>query len=350
MATDSQQLIFHMLGNKNKLDLTRQIPSKLPETTVIGEVGEAATGGGFWQQAMNDPEGDVPPDIEDEDEDDDDVPSSASSMRRSAKSTKSVKSRASSRASSHRSRESRVSRRSRRSRKSRRRSRDGFTTMAPDGHEEARNFYMNKIRDMHAASGQPFDERRYGEMHIRDLQFIYNRNKNDQNTKSTVRFMKDIIKLGLTGVEGANEYFGPFVNLRGWARHATRDMSRYDACLEKIYKRYWRRGSVNPFMDLGLLIVGSAVVYHFQGLGNRSTAAAAFDPFESAAAEAPAAVPPPTTAASRQRPSMRPPTGGGGPGGGSGSGGLDAAMFGGGGGGGASMLASMMPMLMAMNK
>ena len=76
--------------------------------------------------------------------------------------------------------------------------------------------------------------------------------------------MKDIIKFGMSGAEGLNEYFGPYLKLRGWSKGATSDMSRYNGALEKIYKRYWRHGSVNPFMELGMLIVGSAVIYHWQ--------------------------------------------------------------------------------------
>ena len=142
--------------------------------------------------------------------------------------------------------------------------------------------------------------------------------------------MKDIIKLGLTGIEGANEHFGPFVNLKGWAKNATRDMSRYDSCLEKIYKRYWRRGSVNPFMDLGLL-TSDPQSSTTSGLGNRT-------PLRGLIRSRP---PRPRPTVRWRNPNRdkacghRPWTvGGGGLGGGLGGG------FGGGGGGGASMLAA----------
>ena len=63
--TDSQQLIFHMLGNKAKLDLQRTLPSQLPATTVIPN-GKPT---GFWEQTMHDNhENDVPPNRKEDDE------------------------------------------------------------------------------------------------------------------------------------------------------------------------------------------------------------------------------------------------------------------------------------------
>ena len=349
MATDSQNLIFHMLGNKAKLDLTRELPSRLPTTVAPN---------GFWAQKMSkndDPPIDRPPPPPplpraatqfNEDDDGEDTPPDIDDDN-----VISTHSRSHSRS---RSRKSHRSRRSRRRRKSRSRSRSEIShrsrtqfshTQAPEDHQEARNFYINKLREIHVSTGQPFDSTRYESMHIRDLQFIYNRNKNDQNTKSTVRFMKDVVKLGLTGIEGANEYFGPFINLKGWARHATQDMSRYDSCLEKIYKRYWRKGSVNPFMDLGLLIVGSAVVYHFQGLGNRPQNQTLPFGGPTGPSGPDFAKPPPAsnTGTTYQRQSMKPPefnTGS------SGMGGMMSGLMGGGGGlPDPSMIASVLPML-----
>ena len=47
-ATASQNLIFHMLGNKAKLDLNRNMPSRLPTTVV-----PPAANKGFWAGKLN---------------------------------------------------------------------------------------------------------------------------------------------------------------------------------------------------------------------------------------------------------------------------------------------------------
>ena len=61
------------------------------------------------------------------------------------------------------------------------------------------------------------------------------------------------------------------MNLNGWSDSITSDMTRYNAPLERIYRRVWRKGgSINPFLELGFLIVSSMVMWHFKsklGLG-----------------------------------------------------------------------------------
>ena len=198
---------------------------------------------------------------------------------------------------------------------------------------------MDKMREI----TPDFDDARHQNMDIRDLQFLYTRTKTDSDTKSTVAFMKDIIKFGMSGVEGLNEWMGPYLRLRGWARHATQDMSRYDSALEKIYKRYWRHGSVNPFMELGMLIVGSAVIYHWQN--KQETLTPASPVYNRPASESP-------TPARTKRRSMKPPTftasrdedDDDGMDSGLGSI-LGSMMGGGGGGGGGDMLGNLLPLL-----
>lgn len=215
--------------------------------------------------------------------------------------------------------------------------------------EEVRRFYMDKMKELIEENGGIFDrerQARYQQMSLRDLQFLYTKNKTDIDTKSTVAFMKDMVRFGMSGIESLNQYFGPWMNLKGWAKDSTRDMSRYNNALSKIYKRYWRHGSVNPFIELGMLIVGSAIIYHWQGKGSDPVPTIkevpqpqSFDDF-------------PTRAASdsKFRRSMQPPNIPGGqpstpeP--------ADSGLMGmfGGGGGGGDMLSSLLPMIMKMSK
>ena len=38
----------------------------------------------------------------------------------------------------------------------------------------------------------------------------------------------------------------------------------YDNVLEKLYRKHWRKGSMSPEAELGMMLVGSAGVFHFQ--------------------------------------------------------------------------------------
>ena len=100
---------------------------------------------------------------------------------------------------------------------------------------------------------------------VADLAFECSRIKSNEDQISMVSFMKDAIKLSTTGVELLNNKFN-ILRLNGWSREVTRDMDRYNRPLSKIYQRYWRKGSVSPFIELAFLLGGSLVVHHFKHL------------------------------------------------------------------------------------
>ena len=97
-----------------------------------------------------------------------------------------------------------------------------------------------------------------------DIQFEFDRQTSNLSTLNTVSFMRDSLKLAITGIELANNRLGPVLSIEGWANSVTEDMSRYDHCLERLYKRYWRKTTMSPIVELGFLILGSAMTYHFK--------------------------------------------------------------------------------------
>ena len=131
---------------------------------------------------------------------------------------------------------------------------------------------------------------------LADIEYELNRTKAKDDCVSTVAFMKDAIKFGVTGIEMLNSKF-KVLKLQGWGNEATRDMNRYDRSLTKLYTRYMRKGSVSPILELGFLLFGSMLITHMKnsflgGLGGPAAAAPA------------AAAPPPP---SRNVPFQRPP-------------------------------------------
>ena len=140
---------------------------------------------------------------------------------------------------------------------------------------------------------------------LEDIKYEFERQKMNLDCINGVALMSDGLKLGLSGIEMANNKLGPFLSLHGWSESITNDMSRYNHVLERIYRRYWRQGSLNPLVELGLIIVGSMMMFHFQNkfLG----------PQQSTTATPPRDIPidrnVPNTSSSRERkrPTMRRP-------------------------------------------
>lgn len=123
-----------------------------------------------------------------------------------------------------------------------------------------KDFYYTELLKMNQ-TGQSFSRNDS----VEDLEFLYNRAKAMADCDDTVRFMKDGLKLVLTSIELGNNWIGPLLSIDGWSAEVTADMDKYDSCLRRIYLKYYRKGgSVNPILQLGVMLVGSLLLYHFK--------------------------------------------------------------------------------------
>ena len=140
---------------------------------------------------------------------------------------------------------------------------------------------------------------------LEDIEFEFSRQKMNMDTVNSVALMRDTMRLIITGIELGNERLGPFLNLSGWSSTVTSDMTRYDHCLERIYKMYFRRGSINPIVELGFLLMGSMFMHHFKAKFTGPPPVQRNVPFE---VPRPAAQPTPSFSQPSSRPTMRRPT------------------------------------------
>lgn len=99
---------------------------------------------------------------------------------------------------------------------------------------------------------------------LADMQFEIRRHLSNADEANMVKFMSDGMKLMCTGVELANSRFGPFLELDGWASSVTGDMGRYNSAFSKLYRKYWRRSTMSPEMELAFALIGSIAMHHFQ--------------------------------------------------------------------------------------
>jgi hypothetical protein len=100
---------------------------------------------------------------------------------------------------------------------------------------------------------------------IEDIRFELDIHKGSDSAESSVSMMKT----GLLLLFGLVEKIGsrlPFLKLEGLASHieSSNQMKKFDAPLERMYYRLWKKGngSMNPFLEIGLLIVFSIGGYH----------------------------------------------------------------------------------------
>lgn len=99
---------------------------------------------------------------------------------------------------------------------------------------------------------------------IAELEFELKKQQNHATTRQHVTFMRDMLRIGINGLEIGNQRFGPFLSIDGWAESITGDMQKYDGALERLYKRYFRKSQMSPLMELGWLIIGSMMAWHFK--------------------------------------------------------------------------------------
>ena len=83
---------------------------------------------------------------------------------------------------------------------------------------------------------------------------------------NSISFMKDAMRLAFSGIEALNSKAGPVLELDGWSASASQELAthKFDPALAKLYKKYWRRGSSSPEMELTMGLLGSLGAYHFK--------------------------------------------------------------------------------------
>jgi len=97
-----------------------------------------------------------------------------------------------------------------------------------------------------------------------DVELEYNRIKIASDTAESVALMMNCLQMGVSGIEMANSKFGPWLSLDGFSEEACADMNKYKPALSRIYKRVWRRGCMNPWIELLMLLGGGVLMFHFK--------------------------------------------------------------------------------------
>jgi len=109
---------------------------------------------------------------------------------------------------------------------------------------------------------------------LADMQFEVRRHLLYIDETNNISLMKDGLKLLFGGIEGGNRAVGSILQLDGWSAHACTELDRhkYDQSLSALYRKYWRRGSSSPEMELAFGVLSSLGTWHVKQQFSKSMA------------------------------------------------------------------------------
>jgi hypothetical protein len=140
---------------------------------------------------------------------------------------------------------------------------------------------------------------------LEEIQFQYDRIQAELNANQMVDFAKSSIKMGSGMAEMLMKKAGIKV-VDGYHNNLCKDMNKFNRPLNRLYKKYWRRGGMSPEAELGMLVLGSLAWTVVQNKMGSATAAFTGTPSDvPPPPSAPANDKPPASASAR--PMMRPP-------------------------------------------
>jgi hypothetical protein len=99
---------------------------------------------------------------------------------------------------------------------------------------------------------------------LEDMSYEVRRHMLHVEETNNIAVMRDGMRMICTGVEMLNGRMR-ILDLDGWAADVCADMSKYDAALGKLHRKYWRRShSTSPEMELATTLLMSMGMYHFK--------------------------------------------------------------------------------------
>lgn len=91
---------------------------------------------------------------------------------------------------------------------------------------------------------------------LEEIQYQYDRTNMIVSTQQTVDWAKTGIKMGSSILEALMKKFGISV-IEGFSNNLCKDMNKFNKPLTKMYRKYWRRGTSSPEMELAMIVFGA---------------------------------------------------------------------------------------------
>ena len=99
---------------------------------------------------------------------------------------------------------------------------------------------------------------------LEDMMLEMRRHAMAEDETKNVNFMRDGLRLFVSGVEIVNNRLG-LLDLEGWSNEVTRDLDKHNENLSRIYRKYCRRStSRSPETEIALAIASSMGMHHMR--------------------------------------------------------------------------------------
>ena len=96
-----------------------------------------------------------------------------------------------------------------------------------------------------------------------DIEFEYYSQKRILDGDAAVKFQKQVLLAAVTGIEFLNKKFDPIgAKLNGWSESVMDSIEDYDSVFRRLYEKYSSRSELPPEIELLVLLVGGAFMFH----------------------------------------------------------------------------------------
>ena len=100
---------------------------------------------------------------------------------------------------------------------------------------------------------------------LQTLQYELDRYHSESQLRSQIELLEVGLSFFCYSIEMINtKFLNRVLAIEGWARATSTNMGKFRSTLRKIAIKYFRRNESNEFVELGMLLLGSLAVYHFQ--------------------------------------------------------------------------------------
>ena len=100
---------------------------------------------------------------------------------------------------------------------------------------------------------------------LQTLQYELDRYHSESQLRSQIELLEVGLSFFCYSIEMINtKFLNRVLAIEGWARATSTNMGKFRGTLRKIAIKYFRRNESNEFVELGMLLLGSLAVYHFQ--------------------------------------------------------------------------------------
>jgi hypothetical protein len=138
---------------------------------------------------------------------------------------------------------------------------------------------MDEVKDLET-KGYIFEVRPTMEDSLEDIQDKVDNGHSALEMKHTITFARENIPNAYGFIEMANNMWGPWLPIQGFTDQLERKIKenpqRYEYVLERMYRKYWRKGSMSPAMEFFMVFILPFFMYagkqkFFNGMGGGSS-------------------------------------------------------------------------------